>query len=685
MYRTPWTRQLRTNARPTDLRGVYTKVILRRMNAYATRKLSGRIAMVAVVLLLITFATLSYSAILGKSATADEPLHLVGGAVHRFCHDYRINFEDPPLLGWWASLPLTRTTFNLNTNSSHYRAAVQDSGFGIVPFFLHTMYPKGSNHDAALDRSRACFLLLGIGLGALIAWWAYQLGGPVAAIAAAALFCLDPNFLAHAPLVKNDVPLSLLMCAMCYVLWRFGLTGRYRWLGGAVALSVLAANTKFSGLLLFPMMGTVLIGRAVLRYPMRAGTRTLRNWRSKAMFLLLAGIVAGGTFWLTTWAVYGFRYSATADGKPLNSEWIRVFASYAQAQIEASRDGHNGIPEAEQEHAAWDARQRIPVMLRSCTWWIDSKVMPEAWMYGFLYTYATTLSRQTFLLGHIRQTGWWYYFPAAMLFKTPTATLMLFCTVAIGWIVARQKRGMEPRDEDVRFERSWAMLALGIPAAIYLFAALTTNLNLGLRHVLPVYPLLYVVGATGFALMLRAWPRPMMVVGLLALAGLACESGAAYPNYIPFFNLASGGSRGGLELLTDCNLDWGQDLPDLARWQQKHPDKKLYLMYFGPADPASYGIRYANISPDNSFRPVEALGPEPGVVAVSASYLQGVRISPDSLVGFLRAMDPDSADPVSQIDDEPERNEAASRALRQLEPREVIDGSIYLFDWPSHR
>jgi hypothetical protein len=144
-------------------------------------------------------------------------------------------------------------------------------------------------------------------------------------------------------------------------------------------------------------------------------------------------------------------------------------------------------------------------------------------------------------------------------------------------------------------------------------------------------------------------------IACLAL-GLAVESGIAFPNYIAFFNAGVGGSRGGLRLLTDSNLDWGQDLKLLAQWQQAHPDRKLYLCYSGQADPRYYGLRYTNLfgsdAPGETVRAIEG----PCVVAVGAAKL-----------AF-----------------EWTHGQADAPGLsRSREPLEVLGGSIYLYEVPA--
>ena len=117
-----------------------------------------------------------------------------------------------------------------------------------------------------------------------------------------------------------------------------------------------------------------------------------------------------------------------------------------------------------------------------------------------------------------------------------------------------------------------------------------SHLDIGIRHILPVYPFLFILIGIAAARSINLWPRASIAIVGVFVLGLAVESYAAFPNFIPFFNVAAGGPRGGLNLLGDSNIDWGQELPDLAKWQARNPDCTLYLGYFGFADPKTYGV-----------------------------------------------------------------------------------------------
>ena len=185
-----------------------------------------------------------------------------------------------------------------------------------------------------------------------------------------------------------------------------------------------------------------------------------------------------------------------------------------------------------------------------------------------------------YLLGRHSQKGWWYYFPVAYAVKTPTAAVLLLviCLTSValkpsGWLRAPLK---------------WYVLA--VPPVIYLLASMTSNINIGIRHLLPIYPFIYVSLAAW--LIGGTYSRWRLVSAALVAALVCAESVSAYPFYLPFFNTAAGGSAQGTRYLIDSNVDWGQDLKHLKSYVAARGEREICLSYFGNIDPAYYGVRY---------------------------------------------------------------------------------------------
>jgi hypothetical protein len=276
-----------------------------------------------------------------------------------------------------------------------------------------------------------------------------------------------------------------------------------------------------------------------------------------------------------------------------------------------------------------------------------------------------------------------------MLFKTPVATLVSMLLVPLtclaAWFVCKrseQKATVKNTTKQKTTGDYWPWVITVLPPLVYFFVALTTNLNLGIRHILPIYPYIFLGLGIGAAALIR-WRRlPVMLFFGVVFLGLAVENLHAYPNYIAFFNVPSGGPRGGLFLLGDSNLDWGQDLPALAAWQRQHPGKKVYLAYSGTADPSAAGIDCVNLPGGWWFNNVGDVGSTPGVIAMFATDLQGTRWNIAGDADYLRLLDPLAAHRISEMTDGPAKDKAYADGLLHVPPSEVLNGTVYLFEWP---
>ena len=442
------------------------------------------------------------------------------------------------------------------------------------------------------------------------------------------MYGFDPNFIAHAALVKNDVAFSLALLASVWAAWAVGRRATLPRVASLCLSCGIALTVKFSAPILAPIVIILLLARALSRRPWRVLRWELSRRLPKAGAAAAICVVAALAGWASIWAAYGFRYSTTPDpAQSLNMD--QVLQMTASRHVQARHPGMElSDAQAATEIAAW----KPGVFERTALFASRHRLLPEPFVYGLLYTRASALFRPTYLCGEYSNTGWWYYFPAAMLFKTPSATIIAFVVVAVivaTWLVtALWRRGQ--RDY-------WTWLCLAVPAMLYAIAAMSTNLNLGLRHALPLYPLLMIGAAVVFARMYAKKARAAVFIAMLLFIALAAETLAAFPHYIAFFNAPSN-YVGPLHLLGDSNLDWGQDLPLLAEWQKKHSGTKLYLAYFGSVDPGFYGI---------DFTPMPggyAQGRQPqwpaatGVLAVSATRLQSIYGSDELRGVYLNLM-----------------------------------------------
>jgi hypothetical protein len=317
--------------------------------------------------------------------------------------------------------------------------------------------------------------------------------------------------------------------------------------------------------------------------------------RRRRLPLVLAGV--GALTLLAVWASYGFRPALSPDPA------VR---------------------------AAQRAELETPVespLLRVAVAAGNAGLLPEDYARGLVFVMRHSEARRTFLLGELSDHGFPHYFLVTLLVKTPVP-LLLLSALALARIGRLGRR-------EVAF--------LWLPVLVY--AAFTLRgLQIGHRHLLPLYPFLFVAAGEA-AVRLWSWRRPAGLV-LVAALGLWYAGGTLrnHPHHLAYFNEIAGGPANGWRVLVDSNLDWGQDLKRLATWMRENGVTRVKLSYFGSADPSYYGIN-AEALPGYTAPHATHVTREirPGdIVAVSATNLQGVYLESEdrALMARLRALEP---------------------------------------------
>jgi len=602
------------------------------------------IAIVICGVLLIAFGSMAWLASLGKSATVDEPGNLVSGWTQVQYGDFRFNCEDPALFKTIVGLGLPADLFHIDRQSPQWQSLLVNADQR-APLAVQALYhTPGLDADAVLRAEHFRMTFIGMLLGIVIAWWAWRLAGPVAAIFATAAFCFDPNFLAHAPLVKNDVLQALPLVLFAAAVWMFGERATLVRFAAICLFMALAILVKFSGFLTLPILALSLLARSFIPLPWPIGKFIASNLKKRLTFSTAVFLGSVALMWFAIWAGYNFRFLPDRNSSA-QYDWVDPLKYYANhaAFAESAHPFAMTSDEIENFRAHWHS----PLGARVILFANAHHLFPQSYLVGLLRIIADSQSRTAFLCGKSSVAGWWYYFPLAMLFKTPAATLVgLLGVCAI----------LLPRLRRFSLTNAWPLTAAALLPIVWMAVAMHSNVNVGIRHILPVYPALFIFLGVAAAAAFNSAKRPArFAVGILAIS-LAAESVLAFPNFIPFFNVFVGGYRGGFHLLSESNLDWGQDLPALAAWQSENRNRPLYLMYWGSADPRYYGIHYVNLPGSNAGPDETAPGPGQPVFAISAVVLT----NPFSLSSQKDFFD----------------------SIFRKPPIAILNGSIYVYDSP---
>jgi hypothetical protein len=272
------------------------------------------------------------------------------------------------------------------------------------------------------------------------------------------------------------------------------------------------------------------------------------------------------------WASYGFRY-----------------AMYRQYE-----------PNRVRSLVGWDVLEdQGGPMVPAFRFAREHRLLPESYIYGFAHTYRFSRYRKSFLNGDYRSTGWAAFFPYTTAVKTPLALFGLLAMSGLG--AAALRRG--PGAWRSRLYEWSPLLSL---FAVYWAFSLSSGLNIGHRHIMPVYPVLFVM-ASGAAAWVGAPLRWAGAAVAMLAAWFAAESVWIRPHYLAYFNEIVG-PRDAWRHLVDSSLDWGQDLPSLKSWLDAHPSPgPVFISYFGSGDIDTYGIRATRVGDINfDLRPRKA-------------------------------------------------------------------------------
>jgi len=516
---------------------------------------------IAAFLLIIMFFIAFFSQ-LDDSLTMDEKAHIPAGYSYISQQDMRLNPEHPPLLkdlaGFSALIgsKITNQPINFPSNLDSWQKQVN----GQWDFGNDFLFNSGNNADSIILWSRLPMILLGLCLGFFIFKWARQLYGNKAGLLALLLFCFSSTFLAHTRYVTTDVGAAAAFFIATYYLIKWLKQPAKKNLIIAGIVYGLAMLTKFSLVLLIPYF----IFLTIIYSIANAKSDYFKILVKNLLLLFIIGLIC----LMLIWPVYQYHV--------LNYPAEKQFSDTSYH----FKDLNN--------------KPGIGILTNSITWMSDKPILrPYAqYMLGFIMVFRRAAGGNTnFFLGEVSNQAWWNYFPTVYFLKESLA-FHLLTIIALLYALYKIKQPFRKK----LFSRiclwisnhftEFAMISFLV---LYWTVSIRSNLNIGVRHILPTFPFIYVLISGQIIAWLKfskTYFKYLIIIILLLWYVLAAV--LIYPYYLAYFNEYVGGAKNGYKYVTDSNLDWGQDLKRLADWVEKNNVSSIYLAYFGGASPEYY-------------------------------------------------------------------------------------------------
>lgn len=551
----------------------------------------GHVVWLIAVPLLFAHWLLAFGSTLEKSLTYDEGAHLFSGVVYWLKGDFRFHCENGNLSQRWCAIPAVL--------SSHLQLPSSDQPFWIdaqpregANSFL---YECGNDPQWLIRSGRAWCALWGVGICALVFVWSRQIFGDAGAILSLASCVFCPTLLANGPLMTSDACLSFFLLLATYSIWTVlhQLKPQFICLTAVSLAGLFLAKT--SAVLIIPIATILVLTRLLSERPREVQDQSHsipgNNPRIQLPRILATAFLCGATTWSAVWAAFDMRYSPVSPQDAIhgNHEYFRF----------------GSLDNLFKQH---------PKQTRAIRLLAQAKILPEPYLYGAAYV-AVHRERISFLNGSYALGGFKTYFPYTLIVKTPIGTLSLLALAAFSIFFASRSGNSAGV--------LYCCMPLIVLICVYLGIAVVSGLNIGHRHILPIYPAIHILlgGAT-----LWAAKSPFIRGVLIAFACLFMgEVALARPNFLAYFNgLISAEHRH--EHLVESSLDWGQDLPSLKKWLDQNNTEMadVFLAYFGTDVPAKYGIQAVRIPETGSDIIQQPLSLRPGIYCVSATTLIGV-------------------------------------------------------------
>jgi hypothetical protein len=576
-----------------------------------------------VISLFALYLTLTTSTAMQKSAHFDEAAHLMSGYTMLMNSDYRVGTGNMIFSQKLAALPLFLSQLNTLTPSMQERIltpkTILGSESGILGFYF--LNDCGNNSKKLLFWGRMMMVIIGILTIILVFLWSRKIFGTAGAMISIGFMCTCPVFISLSAIIGADIAAAMLFLAATWTYWILLHKITPFTVFAFSFSSALLLITKISCLAFGPIALVLLFIRMALNPPLEFGWgwKPSHNIKSRVFssFAVISSLCAASLLITAIiWSAYGLRYSASPQG----TAWTAKVAWQNTFKVK------DGAPSLSPQ-----------VFFISLVHQANTKrLFPEAFLFDLAGLGNLTDSRPAFFLGQTSNKGWLCYFPFTFIAKTPLpcllASMLAFFLIIRAGIAQRSFHRPTPW-------KLYECVPLLVFITVFMAVAMTRSINIGHRHILPIYPFVFVLLGALACFFSRDNILPKLMI-LALLAGSLVSVIAIHPNHLAYISPIFGGPYKGYRLLVDSSLEWGQELPSVKIWEDEAKTKveglKTYFSYFGTGSPEAEGIHaerlpgnpdplihYMNLFTSSTFTRVL----KPGAYLISATMLQPVYYS----------------------------------------------------------
>ena len=570
------------------------------------------------VFLLAAFIVLQLSLLDRRSMMVDDTIHIPSGYSYLKTHDFRLNEEHPPFIKVLSAIGLEHVQPELPLDSDGWSQAEEpgDPNDGTDTFCGDFFHRNADKFEQIIYWARFPVIFVPVVLAIVVWLFTRTLFGDLAAVLSVFFLLSEPNVIANSTFVQDDLASAL--AVFCFVLalrayFMRPVFVRALVLGVAVAFGLLV---KHSLVVMVPVTILLLVVHAIWR---RA-----KHKEHFCRYIGL-GLIALACAHFIFIAGYGFDVSFIDDDEAaFISEWLK---------LDWSDPFQNVLV-------------HIPILL------------PKYYLYGMdLVMNDVQNGRPAFLLGDVSKTGWWYYFPVAFALKTTVPFLLLTVSGIVWtcWAIVK---------------RRWIDgLYLVVPPLGYMALSMTSHLDIGVRHIMPVFPFFAVMGAAAVTAFLNIKTlrnsRFSTFTVCLLVAWIIAIAVATFPYYTTYFSPLAGGPKNGWRLLSDSNVETGQDVKELAAFLKERGENQVEGLFVGSGYIEYYGVENCDIpctsdtdndsdeasdnddsgeSDDQSLEPDSTETPVK-YTAIGAWYLEEIDLTPEqkTVIDQYRLAKPEAA------------------------------------------